>query len=129
MEIRAAHRGDFSQIAAVQIASWRDAYRGLLPEDYLADRVADDLRGHWKAAEIGPEDVVLVAEDGGAIIGFIAVWCRPEALIDNLHVLPGRRSGGLGRRLMAAAADCLVGKGKRSAHLWVLQANDRAKAF
>lgn len=129
MRLRPAERRDLAQIAAVHAASWREAYREMLPQDYLDHRVADDLCRHWAGVEIGAQDVVLVAEDDGETIGFIAVWCRPDPLIDNLHVLPGRRSGGVGRALMAAAADCLLRQGRRSAHLWVLEQNHRATAF
>ena len=66
---------------------------------------------------------------GDEIIGFIAVWVRPDPYIDNLHVRPGLRSKGIGRRLMAAAAERLMAAGHATAYLWVVAGNDRAIAF
>ena len=125
MKIRRASRHDLEAIASVHAKSWQDAYRNLLPGDYLRDRVSHDLADHWKGVEIGSDDVVLVAEKG-EIIGFIAVWCRPDPFIDNLHVLPTWRSKGIGRKLMAAAGGDLIRKGHSTAYLWVLRDNQGA---
>lgn len=114
--------------AALHIESWRDAYRGLLPDDYLVDGVAEDLNRQWQDARPRPCDVVLIAETD-EVVGFIAVWCRPDAFIENLHVRPGVRSGGIGEALMAAAAGRLMDLGQSSAHLWVFEANARALGF
>lgn len=109
--------------------SWRDAYAGLLPNDYLKDQVRHDLRDHWEQQEILPEDVVMVAEINSDPVGFIAVWCRPSPFIDNLHVLPSLRSGGIGTALIKAAADKLIEKGHITAYLWVFENNTSAIRF
>ena len=128
VQIRPADSRDIQAIAAVHVASWKDAYKGILPDAYLQCGVSDDLLAHWQQAEIRAEDVVLVAEHEG-VIGFIAVWCRPEPLIDNLHVDPLRRSRGVGRALMQAAAERLMEMGQSTACLWVLAENRRALRF
>ena len=128
LRIRPASPRDLQAIAAIHAASWKDAYRGILPDLYLRQGAAIDLERHWQTVEVRPDDVVLVAEDDG-IAGFIAVWCRPEPFIDNLHVDPARRSRGLGRALMEAAAARLMQMGRSTACLWVLEENRRALAF
>jgi ribosomal protein S18 acetylase RimI-like enzyme len=70
----------------------------------------------------------LVAEDNG-IIGFIAVWCRPNPFIDNLHVKPSRRSNKVGSTLLKSAARRLMQLGHRTAYLWVVASNERALRF
>ena len=126
VRIRLAERDDYPAIAEVQAESWKDAYRGTLPATYLAGDVYEDLARHWQGVVTGPGDVVMVAADKGGVIGFIAVWCRPDPFIDNLHVLPALRSKGIGRKLMAAAVARLVQDGHNTAYLWVLETNDRA---
>ncbi len=128
MRIRPATPNELSAIAAVHAASWRDAYRDMLPDDYLDHQVSDDLARQWRDLEIGPRDVVLVAEQE-TVVGFIAVWCRPDPYIDNLHVLPQGRSGGIGKKLMQAAAERLVRQGQSTAYLWVLADNHHAIRF
>ena len=128
VQIRRAGSRDLPAIAAIHAASWKDAYRGILPDNYLRHGVVVDLQRHWQTVELRPDDVILVADDNG-IAGFVAVWCRPEPFIDNLHVTPEMRSRGLGRALLEAAAACLMQMGRSTAYLWVLEANRRALAF
>ena len=125
MRIRRAQTKDLTGIAAVQTESWRDAYSEVLPETYLAGRIARDLEHHWKRIEIQPEDVVLVAEDE-TISGFIAIWCRPDPFIDNLHVIPPQRSKQIGTTLLISAARLLIQQGHKTACLWVVESNIRA---
>ena len=125
MHIRRAQSSDFPFIAAVQAESWQDTYAGVLPEAYLAGQISEDLKLHWRAVEIQAEDVVLVAEDDG-IIGFIAIWCRPDPFIDNLHVRPSRRSRKIGTTLLISAARLLMHQGHKAAYLWVVENNIRA---
>jgi len=128
MNIRPALPSDLPLIAALHIESWKDAYAGVFPDAYLAGQLAADLEEHWRTAEIRQRDVVLVAEDEG-IIGFVAVRCRPEAYIDNLHVRPSERSKRTGAALMRAAARRLLRQGNPNAYLWVVETNERAIRF
>jgi ribosomal protein S18 acetylase RimI-like enzyme len=128
MDVRRARDADLPAIAALQAESWRDAYADVFPAAYLAHRITGDLERHWRDLEIQPDDVVLVAEQDG-LIGFIAVWCRPDPYIDNLHVRPSLRSRGTGSILMKAAAQQLIQKGHRTAYLWVVESNTRAIRF
>jgi ribosomal protein S18 acetylase RimI-like enzyme len=75
-----------------------------------------------------PGDLVLVAERPD-VVGFIAVWCRSDPYINNLHVPPGGRSKGVGRRLMVAAAERLIGREHATAFLRVFEKNRRAVRF
>lgn len=128
--IRMARRRDLAELARLHARSWRDSYRGLLPDDYLDNQIDQEMHRHWTEARIEPDDLVLVAEQqNGGILGFIAVWCRPDPFIDNLHVATDGRSQGVGTRLMAAAARCLLERGQSTAFLWVFEDNRRAVAF
>ncbi len=72
-------------------------------------------------------DVVLVADDGKRLLGFIAVWVGTgQAYIDNLHIQPALRGQGIGEQLMRAAARRLVRIGHRQADLWAFVANTAA---
>ena len=128
MNIRRAQRSDLPIIAAVQTESWRDTYPDLFPGEWLADQIAEDMDRRWSEVEIQPDDVFLVAEDDG-VIGFIAVWCRPDPFIDNLHVKPSKRSKRVGSALMTSAAYQLIKQGQKTAYLWVVTSNKRAIRF
>jgi hypothetical protein len=132
--LRRATRADADAIAALHTESWRSAYGGLLPAHQLGRGLDNERRRHWRAAlaRASARDVVLVADTGRQLIGFVAIWTaaplRP-AYVDNLHVHPGQRGTGVGRRLLGEAARRLVACRRRSAYLWVFRANGDAIGF
>lgn len=129
IQIRPARDSDREAIARIHALSWQDAYRTVLPDAFLDIRVFANRLDKWLAQEILPQDLVLVAEAENEIRGFIAIWCRPDPFIDNLHVLPGLRAMGLGTRLMQTAALELRRRGHALAALWVVETNTRAIRF
>ncbi|MBM3537519.1 MAG: GNAT family N-acetyltransferase [Alphaproteobacteria bacterium] len=133
MKIRAARRRDAASIAILHAASWRSAYRGLVPERRLGVGLDDDRRRRWRVllAAMTARDVVLVADDGRRLLGFIAVWSDriAPALIDNLHVMPDSRGQGIGERLLRAAARRLRARRIKRAFLWAFVANQAAVRF
>ncbi|WP_439105080.1 GNAT family N-acetyltransferase [Celeribacter marinus] len=130
MLIRDAVQSDLPAVAAIHVASWRMAYRGLLSDDYLGQPVADDLNGKWVGMDIPAEDILLVAIDDNAVTGFIYVkGGKHPAYIDNLHVDPDRKRAGIGAALMKAAARTLIARGHNSAYLTVITDNAAAVDF
>ena len=128
MKVRFATQADSESIADIQVESWRDTYSANLPADYLAGPIADDLRNHWNEWDVNADDVVLVVEDE-RILGFIAIWCRPDPFVDNLHARPYHRSAGLGAKLLQTAFRELVERGHETAYLWVVESNVAAIRF
>jgi ribosomal protein S18 acetylase RimI-like enzyme len=128
MNIRPALEADIPNIIALQAESWKDAYSNIFPVEYLNFQLTSDLKQRWAGLSFYPEDVILITEDL-EMIGFIAVWCRPDPFIENLHVKPTQRSKRVGATLMKSAAERLTQQGHRTAYLWVLESNKRAIQF
>ncbi len=128
LNIRDAERSEFPELAALQIRSWRNVYRGIMPDTYLDDEIEGDLHARWQALRPSDDDLVLVADEG-VIRGFITIWCKPDPFIDNLHVEPGERSKGVGQRLKQATARRLIENGYDRVSLYVAAQNQRAAAF
>ncbi|MGR3662467.1 MAG: GNAT family N-acetyltransferase [Paracoccaceae bacterium] len=127
--IRRGEPADFSTVADLQIASWRDAYRDNLSEEYLGQQIVDDLQEHWGAMVLGGGDILLVSENGGALDGFIMILGRVPPYVDNLHILPSARRSGIGAALMRAGAAALLALGETRVWLTVITDNDRAVSF
>lgn len=84
---------------------------------------------------------LLVAEEGGAILGYASLILsvsmeneRDEvpythAYVGDLAVLADQRGGGIGSALLAACEDLSRNAGQRWIRLGVLAANGRARAF
>lgn len=129
MIIRSATRADGAAIARLHIESWVSAYRGLLPDALVGPDLESHLTKDWMTGDWHRQDLVCVAEDDGKLLAFAALRPAPDAsvLIDNLHVSPGSRNGGLGRAVLAHA--CGLWSPDAVAHLFVVEGNRRATAF
>ena len=127
---------DAEALAQVHVASWRESYRGLLPDAYLARMsVADFTRRFRRSLTYpGPNDVTLAAADREGLLGYAqggpSRSRRPgEAEIATLYVLKCAQGLGAGKRLMIGAARALAAQGARSLMISVLADNRRARGF
>jgi GNAT superfamily N-acetyltransferase len=136
--IRPARPEDCARIAAVHVATWRETFRGLLPEAVIAAQDQAAREAFWRPRlEVPPPgSTVLVAEEGpgGPLVGFGACGPQRAALpypgeFQALYVLRRAQRAGIGRALMRGMAACLLGCGFDAASLWVLRANLAARAF
>lgn len=129
---------DADAVAALHVASWRGAYRGVFTDDYLDHQADAERREAWRIRLNAPDpgaDWGFVAQDAsGRLLGF--AWVMPDHdptwgdYVDNLHVAPDLKGGGIGRRLMQAVAQRLLDGGStRPLYLWVLDANTAARGF
>jgi ribosomal protein S18 acetylase RimI-like enzyme len=130
-----AGASDAAAIAAIHAESWREAYRGILPDRFLDREVAEERLRYWRAALTAPRDggFVLLALRGGTARAFISVARGGEpgydAMIESLHVMPGERGAGLGRKLIRRAVARLIDEGASSVALTVYDANKAAIRF
>ncbi|NGM11795.1 GNAT family N-acetyltransferase [Verrucosispora sp. CWR15] len=149
--VRPARPEDAAEIARIQLATWRVAYRRLLPRDVLNDLDEASLAERWDAAvrqPPGDTHRVLVAVEQAEqsyLVGFAASGpADAEALAPNepadalgadvvavtdLLVEPrwGRR--GHGSRLLAASVDLWRESGFDRAVAWVFEGDQASRKF
>ncbi|ASW54078.1 GNAT family N-acetyltransferase [Plantactinospora sp. KBS50] len=149
--VRPARPSDAGEIARIQLATWRVAYRRLLPRHVLDRLDEESMARQWRSAvEAPPSDRhrVLVAVEQAEqsyLVGFVASGpvdqqalapnepaeaLGPEvAAITDLLVEPrwGRR--GHGSRLLAAAVDLWRSDGLTSAVAWAFDGDDATRRF
>jgi ribosomal protein S18 acetylase RimI-like enzyme len=125
---RAATAADADAVADLLTESWQDSYAALLPAELLRDRLPGLHRAMWRDHFAAPQPgIVLLAEGDNGLRGFCATWLDgAEAYVDNLHLRPGLRGGGLGRALLGRAVAAV---GAPRVALTIIDGNDGAQRF
>jgi len=134
--IRVATAVDPAAIAKVHVASWQQAYREILPADYLASLSIEQRRTQWVDAIAAGINTIFVAEIDGEIVGFSCIGpCRDEGAqltdyeILAIYVDPKYWTQGVGHELWLASRDAALTNGARHISLWVFSENVRAIRF
>lgn len=142
--LRAATKDDAAQIASVHVASWRAAYAGIFPSEWLdSDEFADGRRTQWNAWRLGPAERIAVAArppspDAEPVVAAFS-WYGPErdrgrgmtgnGEINAFYADPAVWGTGVGSALMEHTELRLRAEGFVTAVLWVLADNPRARRF
>jgi RimJ/RimL family protein N-acetyltransferase len=137
VSIRDAQLEDVPAIAAVHVASWKEAYRGMLPDDYLDTLSIDDRLPWWEERfrrGLEANEIVLVAEDDEhGVQGFASTRQRDEfpqtAELAAIYLSPDSWGHGVGKHLLDAVVCRLLELGSNDVVLWVHPDNHRARRF
>ncbi len=136
MEIHPATAEDCRAVAEVHVESWQHAYRGILPEQYLASLSAADREAMWRRLLEQQPSHLLVARAADQVVGFVAFGASRDkgAPIDQaeiwaIYVKAASWSTGAGRLLWLEALERIVAEGYKSVSLWVIAGNERAVRF
>ena len=135
MSVRPAVLEDAATIARVHVASWRAAYRDLLPADLLAGLNVERRALGWQRILQDETQAVFVYENAGEVVAFTNLGpCRDEdkpatAELMTLYALPEVWGRGVGRALWQADLAALRARDYREVTLWVLDGNERALRF
>jgi GNAT superfamily N-acetyltransferase len=128
MEVRGARRDELRALHEARIATWRRAYRGIVPDEYLDElTLTDEVLAKVQARYDEGLAQTVGAWDGNTVVGMaVAGPCRDEDRADErelyaLYVLPSHWGTGTGLLLWETVAPF--------SSLWVLEGNARARAF
>ena len=131
---------DAETIAAIQVAGWQTAFRGIVSDGYLdALDPATEAAG-WITGITSPPSErrrIFVAELESEIVGFVTISPSRDDDLDPqqvgevgaIYVSPEHWRRGVGRALMARAIDTLRSLGFTDAILWTLAASKRSRSF
>jgi GNAT superfamily N-acetyltransferase len=121
------------------VLSWRAAYAGQLPDDYLARLSVDRREAAWTEI-IGdsqwPSSGTLVLVEEDEVLGFANIGpsrddraTRETGEVRAIYLVPEVWGRGAGRLLMGEAVRFLRSAGFTESILWVLDSNSRARRF
>jgi len=129
MIIRLATAEDARAIAAVQVASWRSTYRGIVPDSLLDAMNVESGAERWVGNLTSGNSVTHVAEGDLGVCGFVSWGPVREALAEfdgelwALYLTDENHGRGVGRRMIETAQRALLAAGYRSMIVWALQEN------
>ena len=145
--VRAARSSDADGLARVQVASWRAAFAGLVPDAVIAELTSADAAGQfaeqWRDAISAPPTskhrVHVAVEKPGEpeILGFAAagpatdedLWPGTDGELYELHVAPSVADAGHDQRLLHAVADTFAEDGFSTGYTWALSGDAARLAF
>lgn len=135
--IRVAKSGDEHALAKVHIQSWQEAYKDLIPQDYL-DKLPTELEERvdmWKRILANPERWAWVAQGPEGIVGFV-LFGPPrdqnrEGFIElgAIYLLASEKGKGIGFSLVSAGFNKMKSLGYKKAYCWVLENNPTVKFY
>jgi ribosomal protein S18 acetylase RimI-like enzyme len=135
--VRAAAAADAPALAAVQIATWRCAYPGIVPDEYLAGMSPAEYTARWDRFLALPASRTLVIDVAGRIRAYCSFGPTRDGDLDParigeihaIYVHPEDWRSGFGRTLLGAALPRLCAAGFVAVTLWVAEPNARARQF
>jgi ribosomal protein S18 acetylase RimI-like enzyme len=136
--IRAASASDAEAIAALHLASWWAAYRGIVPDQFLNAITLENRVARWRRALSSSESPLVettMAVDGDTILGVCSSgprsWPTSSSVgeVYALHVEPSSWRRGIGKLLLDDSLVRLATRGFAAAVLWVLRDNWNGRHF
>jgi len=129
---------DAYEYAALHIACWEDAYRGIIPDEYL-DSMRSDIeqraeRCKQNISEPGDIEFYYITH-GDEMVGRLVFSGsrdddKPDAgEVCAIYLLADHWGKSYGKQMMDFAAAALRSKGYKEIIVWVLEENSRARCF
>lgn len=125
--VRRARPADAGAIARVHVQSWREAYRGIIPEPYLQRLSLPAHERQWRRS-LADGGWAFVAEWEQRLVGFASAGLSRgrkdiSGELHVLYVLAAHHRRGVGRALFDACHYELARCGHRGLLVWVLKDN------
>ncbi|MDP6636651.1 MAG: GNAT family N-acetyltransferase [Phycisphaerae bacterium] len=137
MRTRYIAADDVASVAQVHLDSWNTAYRGLVPDEFLAVFTFEKRKDlAIRALDDDAQDTVVIEDDEG-IFGFVVFGASRDGDAEagavgeiwGIYIDPGDWRKGAGRMLAQYAQSALRERGFTAATLWVLEGNSDAREF
>ncbi len=132
MQVRYAEPRDADAIEGIRVRGWQAAYRHVFPPTKLDAMPRDGAR--WRDRLLNPEPgfEILLAVEGDETVAFASLHTYDDepqtALIGAFYVDPDHWQRGVGATLLKRA-EVRLSERYRTAVLWVLEENHRARGF
>ena len=125
---------DAEALASVHVTTWRETYKGLLPDAFLARMSEAGFARRFRKSLTEDAGVTLVAADRYGILGYASGGPSRRGIVGEgeisvLYLLRQAQGRGLGRALLTETARALAAQGSTSLMISVLRENFGARGF
>ncbi|HNW83727.1 MAG TPA: GNAT family N-acetyltransferase [bacterium] len=136
--VRKVNGSDMGSVAEIAVTTWRDAYKGIMTDEYLYRHGVEDRKASFQTffMEMAQENSsFFVAEKDGTVIGFAMCGKARDDLepfkgeVYALYVHPHFQKSGAGTQLFNEVGNYLNSNGFYPSMLWVLKDNHTAGRF
>lgn len=133
--VRKATLDDAYYLSYVHVMSWKEAYKGIVPDEYIETKTVEAGFEKLQKMIINKPDANYIAELDGKAIGRLTIHeCYDEdspnsGEIGVFYILPEYWRKGYGKQIAAFALAELKARGYSSVSLWTLEASTRARRF
>jgi GNAT superfamily N-acetyltransferase len=124
---------DISQIAQIHVQTWQDAYKDILPQNFLNGLSVEKRANQWKESiknnQSTGQNGLFVVSDGNKIYGFAACGAARNnefagyGELFAIYVAPEFQKHGYGYKLFEKVRGFLKAKGFNNAYVWSLEEN------
>ena len=130
--IRKATLEDASAIATVHVAAWKEAYRGIVADEFLDNLSIQRRTEQWTNSlsdEVHPYHRAFVADVNGQVVGFSSFGVPQikdtgfDGELFAIYILKAAHKLGVGRLIVQAVVNGLREMGGKSMMVWVLKDN------
>ncbi len=137
MEIRRATTDDARALARIHVDAWRAAYRGLVPNEHLANlSYARGEERFLRSIAEGAEEKYVAGEAGEAV-GFLALGTSHDDGLGHattgeiccMYLAPAHWRKGFGTLLCRFGEETLRARGYGMVIIWVFAGNENARRF
>jgi ribosomal protein S18 acetylase RimI-like enzyme len=137
MKIRRATTDDAGSLARVHVDAWRSAYRGLVPDERLANLSYARSEERFRCSLVEGAEETYVAGEAAEAVGFVTLGACHDADVDQettgeiccIYLAPTHWRKGLGTLLCRFAEETLRTRGYGTVTLWVFAGNVRGTCF
>ena len=134
--VRPARAGDGEALARVHERGWTECHAPYANPSWVVDRPFADRVAQYEGYARGEAAPMLVADDDGTVVGWIAFGASRDAdappgtgEVYALYVDPDRHGEGIGGALLAAGVEALRAEGHVRATLWTFGASEQSTGF
>jgi ribosomal protein S18 acetylase RimI-like enzyme len=134
MIVRAATLNDVISITLVHVESWKTTYRGIMPDELLANLTVERREAMWHRILSNPASTTK-EDESGEVVGFVSGG-HPQAEIEGfdcelyaIYLLEQAQGRGFGKALFNVFVQSLRHEGHTNMLLWVVDENENAKRF